>query len=179
MAELTVTKEAGGISEFFMAEHTFAKDAELEVNSIYELRTCPYNPAHKVGVNRFPQHLVKCAKQYPDKAKNYEHCFANWSHMVLKGQMSHHKMVCPDYLDWMSYKQKKMESEAKMMEKMGKKKKGDVSYLLEIYKEEGETEEEKNKKKLQGDPNLQNKGQAELGEQKEERQADPGPPGEH
>ncbi|NXN97535.1 GTSF1 factor, partial [Rhinopomastus cyanomelas] len=57
---------------------------------------CPYNKHHQIRACRFPYHIVKCRKQYPDVAKNLATCPFNARHLVPRTDLSSHAMNCKD-----------------------------------------------------------------------------------
>uniref|UniRef100_UPI00398EE4D6 gametocyte-specific factor 1-like n=1 Tax=Pristiophorus japonicus TaxID=55135 RepID=UPI00398EE4D6 len=61
-----------------------------------DLLQCPYDKNHHIRACRFPYHLVKCRKNYPDKARNLESCPFNARHRIPKAEMKHHITNCVD-----------------------------------------------------------------------------------
>ncbi|XP_060677051.1 gametocyte-specific factor 1-like isoform X1 [Hemiscyllium ocellatum] len=61
-----------------------------------DLLQCPYDQSHRIRACRFPYHLVKCRKNFPDKARNLESCPFNARHRIPKAEMKHHITVCVD-----------------------------------------------------------------------------------
>ncbi|XP_069765666.1 nck-associated protein 1-like isoform X2 [Narcine bancroftii] len=60
------------------------------------LLVCPYNQSHRIRASRFPYHLVKCRKNFPNKAQNLESCPFNARHRIPKAEMKHHITHCVD-----------------------------------------------------------------------------------
>ncbi|RZF32249.1 hypothetical protein LSTR_LSTR009478 [Laodelphax striatellus] len=56
--------------------------------------TCPFNPAHVLVASRLGNHLIKCAKNYPDIDK--VKCLYNSDHIVPKHELEHHMETCPN-----------------------------------------------------------------------------------
>ncbi|XP_059499668.1 gametocyte-specific factor 1-like, partial [Stegostoma tigrinum] len=61
-----------------------------------DLLQCPYDKNHHIRACRFPYHLVKCRKNFPDKARNLESCPFNARHRIPKAEMKHHITICAD-----------------------------------------------------------------------------------
>ncbi|XP_048449627.1 gametocyte-specific factor 1, partial [Rhincodon typus] len=61
-----------------------------------DLLQCPYDKNHQIRACRFPYHLVKCRKNFPDKARNLESCPFNARHRIPKAEMKHHITICAD-----------------------------------------------------------------------------------
>ncbi|XP_009955844.1 PREDICTED: gametocyte-specific factor 1-like, partial [Leptosomus discolor] len=57
---------------------------------------CPYNKHHRIRACRFPYHLVKCRKSYPEVAKELATCPFNARHLVPQADLSDHIMKCND-----------------------------------------------------------------------------------
>ncbi|KFW09110.1 Gametocyte-specific factor 1, partial [Eurypyga helias] len=57
---------------------------------------CPYNKHHQIRACRFPYHLVKCRKSYPEVAKKLATCPFNARHLVPRADLSDHIMKCND-----------------------------------------------------------------------------------
>ncbi|XP_037266873.1 gametocyte-specific factor 1-like isoform X1 [Falco biarmicus] len=57
---------------------------------------CPYNKHHQIRACRFPYHLVKCRKSYPEVAKELATCPFNARHLVPQADLSDHMMKCND-----------------------------------------------------------------------------------
>ncbi|NXN74983.1 GTSF1 factor, partial [Himantopus himantopus] len=57
---------------------------------------CPYNKHHRIRASRFPYHLVKCRKSYPEVAKELATCPFNARHLVPRADLSDHIMKCND-----------------------------------------------------------------------------------
>uniref|UniRef100_A0A8C0ERW0 Gametocyte specific factor 1 n=1 Tax=Bubo bubo TaxID=30461 RepID=A0A8C0ERW0_BUBBB len=64
----------------------------------YTLRLipCPYNKHHRIRACRFPYHLVKCKKSYPEVAKKLATCPFNARHLVPQADLSDHVLKCSD-----------------------------------------------------------------------------------
>ncbi|XP_010007180.1 PREDICTED: gametocyte-specific factor 1, partial [Chaetura pelagica] len=60
------------------------------------LMQCPYNKHHQIRASRFPYHLVKCKKNYPDIAKELATCPFNARHLVPRADLSNHLTKCND-----------------------------------------------------------------------------------
>ncbi|NXY89861.1 GTSF1 factor, partial [Alcedo cyanopectus] len=58
------------------------------------LLQCPYNKHHHIRACRFPYHLVKCKRSYPQLAKKLATCPFNAKHLVLQAELSDHIMKC-------------------------------------------------------------------------------------
>ncbi|RWS10413.1 protein D7-like protein [Dinothrombium tinctorium] len=58
-----------------------------------DLKTCPYNPCHKVARRHFQQHLVKCQKQSTIELKE---CPFNSLHRIPPSEYKKHVTSCPD-----------------------------------------------------------------------------------
>jgi len=63
-------------------------------NGHEEIRTCPYDPSHRILSTRFTRHLVKCQKNHPDV--NMIRCPFNASHIIPEEQYPNHIEMCPD-----------------------------------------------------------------------------------
>ncbi|XP_059835887.1 gametocyte-specific factor 1-like isoform X3 [Hypanus sabinus] len=61
-----------------------------------DLLQCPYDKSHHIRACRFPYHLVKCRKNFPDIARKLESCPFNARHCIPKAEMMHHIMNCVD-----------------------------------------------------------------------------------
>ncbi|XP_062888972.1 gametocyte-specific factor 1-like [Mobula hypostoma] len=61
-----------------------------------DLLQCPYDKNHHIRACRFPYHLVKCRKNFPDIARKLESCPFNARHCIPKAEMMHHIMNCVD-----------------------------------------------------------------------------------
>nr|XP_021151079.1 gametocyte-specific factor 1 isoform X3 [Columba livia] len=57
---------------------------------------CPYNKYHQIRACRFPYHLVKCRKSYPEVAKELATCPFNARHLVPRADLSDHIKKCND-----------------------------------------------------------------------------------
>ncbi|XP_049268977.1 membrane metallo-endopeptidase-like 1 [Rhipicephalus sanguineus] len=57
------------------------------------LRSCPYNPVHKVKRSRFLIHLLKCRKAHADK--NFTKCPFSAEHVVPAHKLMDHVYCCP------------------------------------------------------------------------------------
>ncbi|XP_009870335.1 PREDICTED: gametocyte-specific factor 1, partial [Apaloderma vittatum] len=57
---------------------------------------CPYNKHHQIRACRFPYHLVKCRKSYPEVAKKLATCPFNARHLVPQADLSDHITKCND-----------------------------------------------------------------------------------
>ncbi|NWQ84417.1 GTSF1 factor, partial [Columbina picui] len=57
---------------------------------------CPYNKYHQIRACRFPYHLVKCRKSYPEVAKELATCPFNARHLVPQAELSDHIKKCSD-----------------------------------------------------------------------------------
>jgi hypothetical protein len=58
-----------------------------------KMKTCPYNPKHRVKASKLVGHVLKCRKQYPPGHLSI--CPFAWSHQVLPEQMQAHLLECP------------------------------------------------------------------------------------
>lgn len=58
-----------------------------------ELKTCPYNPAHKVAARRFQIHISKCAQT---AVGQFQVCPYNSAHRVPAAEFDHHRLTCGD-----------------------------------------------------------------------------------
>ncbi|XP_010130807.1 PREDICTED: gametocyte-specific factor 1-like, partial [Buceros rhinoceros silvestris] len=57
---------------------------------------CPYNKHHHIRACRFPYHLVKCRKSYPEVAKGLATCPFNARHLIPRAALSDHIANCSD-----------------------------------------------------------------------------------
>ncbi|XP_068774903.1 gametocyte-specific factor 1-like isoform X8 [Struthio camelus] len=57
---------------------------------------CPYNKHHRIRACRFPYHLVKCRKSYPQVAKELATCPFNARHLVPQADLRDHISNCRD-----------------------------------------------------------------------------------
>uniref|UniRef100_A0A8C6JFZ9 Uncharacterized protein n=1 Tax=Melopsittacus undulatus TaxID=13146 RepID=A0A8C6JFZ9_MELUD len=55
---------------------------------------CPYNKHHRIRACRFPYHLVKCKKSYPEVAKQLATCPFNARHLIPQADLSDHIAKC-------------------------------------------------------------------------------------
>jgi len=55
---------------------------------------CPYNRAHQIRPERMQYHLIKCRKQFPEKALVI--CPFNATHHMSKHEERNHMLNCPD-----------------------------------------------------------------------------------
>uniref|UniRef100_A0A8D0FJC2 Gametocyte specific factor 1 n=1 Tax=Strix occidentalis caurina TaxID=311401 RepID=A0A8D0FJC2_STROC len=62
----------------------------LDVLDPERLIPCPYNKHHRIRACRFPYHLVKCKKSYPEVAKKLATCPFNARHLVPQADLSDH-----------------------------------------------------------------------------------------
>ncbi|NXI53913.1 GTSF1 factor, partial [Chloroceryle aenea] len=60
------------------------------------LLQCPYNKHHQIRARRFPYHLVKCKKSYPEVAKELVTCPFNARHLVHHAELGDHIVKCND-----------------------------------------------------------------------------------
>ncbi|NWU89920.1 GTSF1 factor, partial [Upupa epops] len=60
------------------------------------LMQCPYNKHHQIRASRFPYHLIKCRKSYPEVAEQLATCPFNARHLVPQAELSSHVMKCDD-----------------------------------------------------------------------------------
>lgn len=59
-----------------------------------EIRTCPYDPSHRISAVRFTKHLIKCQKNHPNAKMS--RCPFNASHVIPDEEYSTHCSICPD-----------------------------------------------------------------------------------
>ncbi|NXH17251.1 GTSF1 factor, partial [Bucco capensis] len=57
---------------------------------------CPFDKHHQIKASRFPYHLVKCRKAYPELAKQLATCPFNARHLVPHAALSQHLLECDD-----------------------------------------------------------------------------------
>ncbi|NXA43101.1 GTSF1 factor, partial [Eudromia elegans] len=57
---------------------------------------CPYDKHHRIRARRFPYHLVKCRKSYPQVAKQLSTCPFNARHLVPQADLRDHISNCND-----------------------------------------------------------------------------------
>ncbi|KAM6238685.1 gametocyte-specific factor 1 isoform 2-T2 [Porphyrio hochstetteri] len=71
-------------------------DSEDEIDACdpERLLQCPYNKYHQIRACRFPYHLVKCKKSYPEVAKKLATCPFNACHLIPQGDLSNHIIKC-------------------------------------------------------------------------------------
>ncbi|KAM9656226.1 gametocyte-specific factor 1-like isoform 4-T4 [Morphnus guianensis] len=69
---------------------------DFDVLDPERLIQCPYNKHHRIRACRFPYHLVKCRKSYPEVAKELATCPFNARHLVPQADLSDHIMKCDD-----------------------------------------------------------------------------------
>ncbi|XP_074892959.1 gametocyte-specific factor 1-like [Buteo buteo] len=69
---------------------------DFDVLDPERLIQCPYNKHHRIRACRFPYHLVKCRKSYPEVAKELATCPFNARHLVPQADLSDHIMKCND-----------------------------------------------------------------------------------
>lgn len=58
------------------------------------LKSCPYNPHHRIPLSRFQYHLASCRKKNPKKAKKMASCKYNACHVVPLKQLEEHEAAC-------------------------------------------------------------------------------------
>ncbi|XP_074782965.1 gametocyte-specific factor 1-like isoform X1 [Athene noctua] len=71
-------------------------EEECDVLDPERLIPCPYNKHHQIRACRFPYHLVKCKKSYPEVAKKLATCPFNARHLVPQADLSDHVLKCSD-----------------------------------------------------------------------------------
>uniref|UniRef100_A0A8C6ZY95 Gametocyte specific factor 1 n=1 Tax=Nothoprocta perdicaria TaxID=30464 RepID=A0A8C6ZY95_NOTPE len=57
---------------------------------------CPYDKHHRIRARRFPYHLVKCRKSYPQVAEELSTCPFNARHLVPQADLRDHISNCND-----------------------------------------------------------------------------------
>ena len=60
------------------------------------LRQCPFDPVHVVQAYRYQRHVLRCLKQNPEKARNFQKCKYNAMHFHKKSEIEEHEIECPD-----------------------------------------------------------------------------------
>jgi len=73
--------------QIYVAPETMADDYQ-------EIKTCPYDPSHRVHAKRFLRHIMKCQKNYPN-AKMTK-CPFNATHIIPDENYTAHLAICPD-----------------------------------------------------------------------------------
>jgi len=73
--------------QIYVAPETMADDYQ-------EIKTCPYDPSHRVHAKRFLRHIMKCQKNYPN-AKMTK-CPFNATHIIPDEMYTAHLEICPD-----------------------------------------------------------------------------------
>jgi len=73
--------------QIYVAPETMADDYQ-------EIKTCPYDPSHRVHAKRFLRHLMKCQKNHPN-AKMTK-CPFNATHIIPDENYTAHLAICPD-----------------------------------------------------------------------------------
>ncbi|XP_068774897.1 gametocyte-specific factor 1 isoform X1 [Struthio camelus] len=69
---------------------------DFDVLDPERLVQCPYNKHHRIRACRFPYHLVKCRKSYPQVAKELATCPFNARHLVPQADLRDHISNCRD-----------------------------------------------------------------------------------
>lgn len=58
------------------------------------LKTCPYNPHHRIPLSRFQYHLAACRRKNPKKARKMASCKYNACHVVPIKSLEEHEAGC-------------------------------------------------------------------------------------
>lgn len=67
--------------------------ASFSLGDHVKLRTCPYNPAHKVASTKYASHIVKCAKQ--TNTPRLIACPYYSGHRITENVFADHVNKCP------------------------------------------------------------------------------------
>ncbi|XP_071584941.1 gametocyte-specific factor 1 [Heliangelus exortis] len=71
-------------------------DDDFDALDPERLIQCPYNKHHQIRACRFPYHVVKCKKSYPEVAKELATCPFNARHLVPRADLCDHLTKCND-----------------------------------------------------------------------------------
>lgn len=47
---------------------------------------CFFDRCHVILAERYPRHLLKCAKNHPEKVRNFVQCDMNSTHLIPKSE---------------------------------------------------------------------------------------------
>jgi len=74
-------------NQIYVAPETMGDDYQ-------EIKTCPYDPSHRVHAKRFLRHIMKCQKNYPNA--RMQKCPFNATHIIPDEMYTAHLENCPD-----------------------------------------------------------------------------------